>query len=59
MREPSMAITFSSAELEPHEAALTATRRAGCTCDPEIEIEGKAITIKHDYKCPVLRRRDG
>ena len=53
-RRPSMALFFSE---DPHDAALAVTRLAGCTCDdPDIEVRGNEITIKHDLWCAVLRK---
>jgi hypothetical protein len=54
-RRPSMAVRIPRG-IEPTEAALAATRFAGCTCDPHVEIKGRAITIKHDRRCAVLRK---
>ncbi len=45
---------FSSRE----EAALAATRTQGCTCDPELVVDGQRVTVRHDSWCVLLRRRD-
>jgi hypothetical protein len=42
----------------PNAAALAATRAAGCTCDPQITIEGIHATVAHDDWCALLRSRD-
>lgn len=40
------------------DAALAATKAAGCTCEPDITFDGDMARIKHDYWCAVLRRKD-
>lgn len=56
---PSMAVAYSSEEFpDRRDAALAATKAAGCTCEPDITIDGDVVTIKHDHWCAVLRRKD-
>jgi hypothetical protein len=53
-----MVVAYSSEQLDPKEAALVAAKAAGCTCEPDITIDGDEATIKHDHWCAVLRRKD-
>lgn len=52
-----MAVAYRPERFEtPEQAAIAATRAAGCTCDPDITINGIRATVKHDDWCALLRR---
>lgn len=52
-------VSYSSEEYpDRRDAALAVTKAAGCTCEPEITIDGDTVRIKHDPWCVVLRRKD-
>jgi hypothetical protein len=57
-RAPMVVAYDPSRFTDPLEAALIATRTAGCTCSPEIEVNGIHATVRHDAWCSVLRRQD-
>jgi hypothetical protein len=49
---------YRSDRLTAHQAASTAARAQGCTCDPDIEIDGIHAYVRHDDWCALLRHGD-
>jgi hypothetical protein len=40
------------------DAAIAAARGQGCTCQPEVTIDGVRAFLRHDDWCALLRKRD-
>ena len=57
-RRRAQAVIYDEQKVTAAEAALMAARVSGCTCDPEIDLEGIAATVYHDDWCALLRRED-
>jgi hypothetical protein len=55
---PMLAVYDPDRITSPNAAALIAAKAAGCTCDPEITVEGIHATVEHDDWCALLRSRD-
>ena len=53
-----MVVAYSSERFTAEQAAVTATRVAGCTCSPEVVVDGLRATVRHDPWCALLRRSD-
>jgi hypothetical protein len=50
-------VAYSSEQFSQDEAVFASTRLAGCTCEPDIRIDGQDVHVKHDQWCALLRAR--
>ncbi len=57
-RRPQTIAAYDADRLTAKDAALTAAKADGCTCNPDITINGTHATVRHDDWCALLRRRD-
>lgn len=56
---PSQLVAYAADRLSAREALLSATRAAGCTCSPTIELDNwPNAHVYHDDWCALLRAED-
>jgi hypothetical protein len=49
---------FDPTQTTAIEAVTAAARGQGCTCDPEVTIDGVRAFLRHDDWCALLRQQD-
>jgi hypothetical protein len=55
---PDAVALFDPNQTSAVEAARAAARAHGCTCDPEVAIDGVRAVLAHDHWCALLRQED-
>jgi hypothetical protein len=57
-REPDAVALFDPTQTSAVEAVIATARGQGCTCKPDVTIEGVRAVLHHDEWCALLRKRD-
>ncbi len=57
-RRDTSVVLYAPGVLTNLEAVRVAIRTEGCTCKPDITVEGIYAHVQHDDWCALLRKRD-
>jgi hypothetical protein len=57
-RKPDALALYDPERMTPAEAIIATARAQGCTCKPEVTIDGVRAFLRHDDWCALLRKQD-